>query len=226
MVPLLRVGHHHLHREPTILHVQGQRLRQHPPRSARRTQPALTVPQDQPSLHTHNNVHHETGDISPGRLGPLLPVRPAVDPAGQAEPVEQLWNQHQATAVRDVLRAVPDAQRSSRALHMGPTARLPLRGLSFPGCRLLPRPPHERRSCDHTCTACAQRATDAAPCHRIRGRMAWQGARGWGNGEGWLAGRALFPCCRSTCTHRPGSVWAGSRRRPEHDRLAVQPVVA
>ena len=47
----------------------------------------------------------------------LLLPRPAIDPAAQPEPVEQLADQDQPPAVREVLRAVADTQRLSATLN-------------------------------------------------------------------------------------------------------------
>lgn len=41
----------------------------------------------------------------------LLLLCPAIDPAGQAEPVEELAHEHKTGAVGKILRAVTDAQR-------------------------------------------------------------------------------------------------------------------
>ena len=52
----------------------------------------------------------------------LLLLCPAVDPARQGEPVEQLADQNQPAAVGKIARAVPDAQRPSGTLYMGPAS--------------------------------------------------------------------------------------------------------
>ena len=74
---------------------------------------AAVEQQDQPRLN-HQRRSEEA----------LLLPRPGVHPAGQSQPVEQLADQNQAAAVGEIPGAVPDAQRASGTLYMGPASRM------------------------------------------------------------------------------------------------------
>ena len=97
-------------------------------RGVRHTGPAEDPALEQGQVIDYSTTVEQQRDPHLGHqarpVEPLLLVRPAVDPAGQAEPAEQLSNQHQSAGVGEILCAVPDAQRPSRALHTGLNSRI------------------------------------------------------------------------------------------------------